>query len=315
MVPNGVLPAIGRASPEEFLRRFGTFPFVLSVGRIEPRKNTLGLIRGGPAARAAAGGGGRSAAGVRALRGGVPAGPAGDRTIWLGRLDHDDPLLASAYAAARVFALPSWFETPGLAALEAALAGCAVVDHAIWVDPGVLRRSGRVRTSGTAWRDCAGRSRSAGRTVRDPDLAERVESRYLWPRVARMIAEVYDSGWSLVPSLFAPDGTATASCGGGCWCTRSTSSEVWRWRSCGDSAGGADRSPATDPSGAARSSGRRRAQHALDRGAAGCVSGGDDRRAGLAEQSRGVRGRPARESRAGGRANVVRAAARNDGGC
>ena len=46
---------------------------------------------------------------------------------WLGRLDHDDPLLASAYAAARVFALPSWFETPGLAALEAALAGCAVV--------------------------------------------------------------------------------------------------------------------------------------------------------------------------------------------
>ena len=48
-------------------------------------------------------------------------------TIWLGRLEHDDPLLASAYAAARVFALPSWFETPGLAALEAALAGCAVV--------------------------------------------------------------------------------------------------------------------------------------------------------------------------------------------
>ena len=34
--------------------------------------------------------------------------------------------LASAYAAARVFALPSWFETPGLAALEAGLAGCAV---------------------------------------------------------------------------------------------------------------------------------------------------------------------------------------------
>ncbi len=49
------------------------------------------------------------------------------QVIWLGRLDHHDPLLASAYAAARVFALPSWFETPGLAALEAALAGCAVV--------------------------------------------------------------------------------------------------------------------------------------------------------------------------------------------
>src|SRR6185437_7691066 len=46
---------------------------------------------------------------------------------WIPAVDHDDPLLASAYAAARVFALPSWFETPGLAALEAALAGCAVV--------------------------------------------------------------------------------------------------------------------------------------------------------------------------------------------
>ena len=49
-----------------------------------------------------------------------------ERSGW-GGLTHDDPLLASAYAAARVFALPCWFETPGLAALEAALAGCAVV--------------------------------------------------------------------------------------------------------------------------------------------------------------------------------------------
>ena len=46
---------------------------------------------------------------------------------WLPRVDHDDPLLESAYAAARVLALPSWFETPGLVALEAALAGTAVV--------------------------------------------------------------------------------------------------------------------------------------------------------------------------------------------
>ena len=33
------------ASPELFQARWGTEPFVLSVGRIEPRKNTLGLIR------------------------------------------------------------------------------------------------------------------------------------------------------------------------------------------------------------------------------------------------------------------------------
>ncbi len=49
------------------------------------------------------------------------------------RLDHDDPLLASAYAAARVFALPSWFETPGLAALEAAARRLCRGDHALWM--------------------------------------------------------------------------------------------------------------------------------------------------------------------------------------
>ena len=49
-------------------------------------------------------------------------------------------------------------------------------------------------------------------------------------------------------------------------------------------------------------------EHALDRRAAGCLPGGDDRRAGLAEQSRSVRGRPSRKSRLGGRADLVRTA-------
>ena len=37
--------SIGTASPELFHDRWGADPFVLSVGRIEPRKNTLGLIQ------------------------------------------------------------------------------------------------------------------------------------------------------------------------------------------------------------------------------------------------------------------------------
>ncbi len=125
VVPNGVLPTFGTASPEPFRERWGSDPFVLSVGRIEPRKNTLGLIE---AARRL---------GLPVVQIGDPAPGHRDyarecRRVgeglvsWLGHLEHDDPLLASAYAAARVFALPSWFETPGLAALEAALAGCAV---------------------------------------------------------------------------------------------------------------------------------------------------------------------------------------------
>ena len=190
-MPNGVLPAFGTASPELFRERWGPDPFVLSVGRIEPRKNTLGLIRAIRPTRAAAGGHRRGPAGLssdyeRECR------RAGEGLVaWLGRLDHHDPLLASAYAAARVFALPSWFETPGLAALEAALAGCAVVitpygstreyfgdlvEYARPDRPEEIRRA-----VGECWDDGP-----------DPRLARWIATHYLWPNVAQITAEVYD---------------------------------------------------------------------------------------------------------------------------
>ena len=52
---------------------------------------------------------------------------AGSNVKFLGDLDHSSDMLRSAYAACDVFVLPGWFETPGLAALEAALAGAKVV--------------------------------------------------------------------------------------------------------------------------------------------------------------------------------------------
>ncbi|MBL7086563.1 MAG: glycosyltransferase, partial [Candidatus Cloacimonetes bacterium] len=42
-------------------------------------------------------------------------------------LKHDDPMFASAYAACHTFILPTRYETPGRAALEAGLAGANVV--------------------------------------------------------------------------------------------------------------------------------------------------------------------------------------------
>ena len=79
-----------------------------------------------PRRRPAAGRHRRRPAGLRGVRRRLQAGRGGFAR-WLPRVDHDDPILESAYAAARVLALPSWFETPGLVALEAALAGTAVV--------------------------------------------------------------------------------------------------------------------------------------------------------------------------------------------
>jgi len=42
-------------------------------------------------------------------------------------IDNNSPLLTSAYAACDTFVLPSLYETPGIAALEAGLAGAKVV--------------------------------------------------------------------------------------------------------------------------------------------------------------------------------------------
>jgi glycosyltransferase involved in cell wall biosynthesis len=190
VVPNGVLPSAGAAAPDLFHERHGVEPFVLSVGRIEPRKNTLGLIRA-----------------IQPLElrlviiGEAPPGcegfvqecrrAGGDRATWLGRLDHHDPLLASAYTAARVFALPSWFETPGLAALEAALAGCSVVITPFGstreyfgglVEYARPNRAAEIREAvSRAWREGP-----------DPRLARLIASQYLWPKVAKRTAEVYD---------------------------------------------------------------------------------------------------------------------------
>ena len=57
-----------------FCAAFGTFPFVLSVGRIEPRKNTLGLIRAARRLELPLVIVGEAPPGLRAVRGRVPAG-------------------------------------------------------------------------------------------------------------------------------------------------------------------------------------------------------------------------------------------------
>jgi glycosyltransferase involved in cell wall biosynthesis len=126
VVPNGADGRLAEADPEPFARRVGGRGFVLCPGRIEPRKNQLGLIRamrasgvplvilGDPVA-------GREGYAARCRR-------AADRHVtFLGRLDHEDPLLASAYAACGCLALTSWFETPGLVALEAGMSGAPLV--------------------------------------------------------------------------------------------------------------------------------------------------------------------------------------------
>ncbi|ABD89724.1 glycosyltransferase [Rhodopseudomonas palustris] len=174
--------------PALFRNAFGIEgPFVLNVGNIEPRKNQLGLVRamaGHPLPLVLMGHQRDPAYAAEVLAEG------GSQVHYLGALDHDEPRLASAFAACAAFVLPSTLETPGLAALEAAAMGAPLVvtsegstrdyfagfaqyvDHR---DPGDIRRG-------------IDRALAQGR---DTALQSHVASRFSWPEVTRHLVEVY----------------------------------------------------------------------------------------------------------------------------
>ena len=190
VVPNGVDTRFEAVDPTLFRHRYGDDDFVLYVGRIEPRKNVSGLIQAT-----------RRLGRPLVVIGDAPPGherylarcqvAGAGFTTWFDAVDHNHPMLASAYAAARVFALPSWFETPGLAALEAGLAGTAVVVTPLGctreyfgdlVEYARPDRSNSIAESiERAWNDGP-----------NPLLHPRIKSRFLWSNVAKRTAEAYD---------------------------------------------------------------------------------------------------------------------------
>ncbi len=190
VVPNGADERFARGDPEPFARLVQTRNFVLCAGRIEPRKNQLALLR--------------------AMRGtGVPIVVLGDvvpghepyaetcrraadpDVRFVGRFSHDDPLLASAYAACGCLVLCSWYETPGLAALEAAMSGAPLVlpqggsareyfgPEADYVKPNDLTGIRRAVLAAL----CRGRN---------PALAEHVQTSFSWTAAATATREGYE---------------------------------------------------------------------------------------------------------------------------
>ncbi|MFZ4620372.1 MAG: glycosyltransferase family 4 protein [Bacteroidota bacterium] len=192
VVPNGVEARFEFGDPSLFKKKYGLENFILNVGHIGPaRKNVLQLIRAlkkidHPAV----------------IIGKVSDTPEGKQCLEEARqskniliiegLDNDSVMLASAYAASSVFALPSLFETPGIAALEAALAGAKIVitphggtkdyfgSMAEYVEPNSVEsiRQGII---------------SALNAPRSSQLQQHIKKEFLWNRVAEKTLAVYRS--------------------------------------------------------------------------------------------------------------------------
>jgi glycosyltransferase involved in cell wall biosynthesis len=124
---NGVEERFAKAVPDLFVRQFGMKNFILYVGQIGPdRKNVHRLFHALERVHHPAvfiGSFDDSPSGRHCLE----LAKLNPRLLLIDELSHDSMLLASAYSACNVFVLPSQYETPGLAALEAALAGAKIV--------------------------------------------------------------------------------------------------------------------------------------------------------------------------------------------
>lgn len=190
VVPNGCDERFKSATPEEFIKKYDIKDFILYAGRIEPRKNQLNFIKA-----------------MREIDKpivfmGDPVSDcmgyykkcrdlASPNMHFIGYIPHDSTLLASAYAACEVFALTSWFETPGLCALEAVLAGAKIVitdggcakeyfgDMAVYAKPDDIDNI----------RDSVKRACVSGK---NGNLADHILNHYTWDKVAQITKKGYE---------------------------------------------------------------------------------------------------------------------------
>ncbi len=189
-VPNAVVPdRFARATADAFVQRFGLRDFVLCAARLEPAKNQLMLIWA------------LRNTGIPLVLAGKDSHPeyaqlcrkwADDNVYLLGEIPQD--LLVSAYAAARVHAMPSFCETTGLTTLEAAMAGCAVVVGNQGAEPEYFREFAFYCNPA----DVDSVREAVLRAWEDDDLARREAFRqfilehYTWDRTAEVTAEAYE---------------------------------------------------------------------------------------------------------------------------
>lgn len=137
----------GSADPELFRAQYGVSGYVLTIGRLEPNKNQLRLIRAMQGIDLPLVVVGRVSDGAQDYASRCYEAGQG-RVKFIDQLPYNSPLLASAYAGAKAFILPSVSEIAPNSTLEAAMSGTRVVvtrnslapiewfgDDATYIDP------------------------------------------------------------------------------------------------------------------------------------------------------------------------------------
>lgn len=186
VIPNGFPDTFPEADPALFRERFPLLPaeFVLCVARISPRKNQMRLAKACQELELPL----------------VLIGPINHRNyfekvrsmhgvIYLGVLQGE--ILASAYKAAKIHALPSWFETPGLSSLEAAACGTTVLS----TDQGSTREYFKDMAVYVNPSDTESLRPGLEQALKQNPLPlrEHIRANYSWSRVARLTLAAYQS--------------------------------------------------------------------------------------------------------------------------
>lgn len=129
VIPNGVnVQRFEQSSPDLAKERLGFDEYLLYVGDLEaPRKNVQTLLEVYKKEQHRLNWPPLVLVGRLGKEHPLHALIQSDANIhWIDGVTPDDPLLESMYRAAKTFVLPSQFETPGIAAMEAGLSNCSI---------------------------------------------------------------------------------------------------------------------------------------------------------------------------------------------
>jgi glycosyltransferase involved in cell wall biosynthesis len=124
-IPNAIDKSVFTEIESDIENKFSAYQnCIVCAARIEGRKSTLNLVRAVKGTNYTLVLVGKESQNQRKYVEQVHE-EAGENVIFLGAISHDE--LKDLYKVAKVHALVSWMETPGLSSLEAAAMGCNIV--------------------------------------------------------------------------------------------------------------------------------------------------------------------------------------------